>query len=368
MLFEGTYNKMRIKFSAFQIDGQNIYFSRIGENGLYVHSLEEGLTKFVSFFDKEDFFCQELHLDSLKIDDFIMFLPYDGNYISFFNLKNFQMLYLEVSKVGASYFKGFRWKNTVWLIPQVISKNYENNSNLCTLNLSDFSIKSQKEINDFCLKYSLGSSFFSLSACAYERYIYIAIYEKKALLRINMETEEFDLIELSNVSSIYMVSVVDKCLWIIETTNEVINVFDLEGNFIEKKDITKEICKYGRLFKSVIKWKDEIYLFPQKSSCIYYVKDVIREVPNIKDIYHKANYSFAVGQIIGENNSLYIAPCFYDNMIVILDNGCIKIEDISIDIDEIIRISKEIRAKGCNHIFQEKDIGLNFFAELVSKY
>ena len=353
-------------FSAFQIVNGIIYYSMIDFNGLFSYDIEKGESRFISLFEKEKISENELHLDSVLYKNSIIFIPYNGRYLSIYNTDTGKMSYIEMSKgKDCSYYKGIIYKRKLWLIPQVISSDNFDRFNICTIDLETWNIERYAEIDRFYTNSAQG--IFSFGACSYQNKLYIALYGKNSILSINMENNQTERIVIQKINGLSTIDIIDDYFWISENNTGNIFITDINGNI--KRVIGEEYSDrhYVRMFNCIRKLGDMIYVFPQNSDSIYCVKDVLKTVDTIEELHRRKRYSYCTGEILEYNNELFVAPVEYNRMISIGIDGELMFYDIKIDVD----VLKNEKVEYYEHLdigmYEEGEISLKEYIESICK-
>lgn len=351
-------------FSAFQIVNNKVYYSLSTCNGLFELDLQTSRSSFISFFEKEMINVERLHLECVLWEDKIVFLPYNGRFISVFDVNQNTLEYIEVNKkTECTFFRGYIDGGRIVCIPQCLNYDSEGTRNFCVFDLHNNRIEELREIDE-CLRNLTQISFFSLGACESEDAIFVAQNGTNRILRIQKNEWTLSWIEIDGIESIASIDISNGCIWVTENHHTRISKVDYSGIVLEQFSDERE--ESGRVYRAVCNINKKTYAFPNHSNSIVRVFDG-RLYPVIMEEEWKRVDTMTpyFGQILCYQGNGFLAPFGCEAFLCIFGNG--EMERISIrnEIIEKKEIISEYITKGVFEFRKEGVLSLDEYLRLM---
>lgn len=358
-----------VDFSAFQIVDDIVYFSLAICNGLYSYNLLTGDLKFITYFEREKLYESELHLDSLLYDGKIYFIPYMGTCISIFDVNTQSMTYVEIgcsSNYTCSFIKGFIHEKKLWLVPQTIVKDPRKRKNICVLDLENLNYEEPEALNNMC-RDSFGT-VLCYDTCRMEEHLVIPIEGTNRVLIINMNDASFCIKEFREVNTISTIEYIKESFWISECKKNVIKRYSQTLEFIDEFVDENAECVSERAYRSVYKWKERIYIFPNEVTYVSYIENDMKIKEIIKNAKKTYSNRFCKGQLVEYKNSIFIAPAGKSDFIKINSNNECEVYDMQLNYKQFEKI-QEIMMIGVPHkVVYEGEYMLKDYIELIKRF
>lgn len=110
-----------LQFACGVIYENELWVAAEDHNGLYRIDLETGQATFVTYFEKEKWYGQELYREAILCDDVIYFVPYAAEYMAVYYLQTGVINYVQFDygnqKSGMKFTSGLRYHNYLYLFP-----------------------------------------------------------------------------------------------------------------------------------------------------------------------------------------------------------------------------------------------------------
>ncbi len=359
---------IKTNFSAFQIIGDFIYFSLLRCNGLYSYNMKTGKIDFISYFEKESYKQEELHLYSLMYENKIYFIPYMGRYITVFNPENNRLEYIECKANNkCSYYKAFIYNDELWLIPQLLDRDEKKEDKIRVVDLRNNSFKNVDQLNNYLT--GISEYFFSFGSCSNDKLLWIAIYGTNKIAQIDMSSGSYNVILCDESVKLSTIDYVDNCFFISQTGSEKLWKIDLKGRSIMSYSGTdKEYIGRSRLYNCIRKIGEKIYIFPQDADGICSIDGNNKLETRFDEVLVRNKiYGICGGQIVDVNGMFFLSPCVFDKMVVVKDEFTVSYFDIKINFDDLDKraILQTYLDSGALMMNYEGDVSLDDFVSLV---
>ncbi len=118
--------KNLINFFDAELIGNELWFSNLNFNALMKTDIRNGNTEIVSTFNDEDVLADDLHIKTIRYNDFLFFIPYSGNTIHVWNINNscFENSIKLEQKSGNKWADAYMDNNNIiWMIPEDLSNS-----------------------------------------------------------------------------------------------------------------------------------------------------------------------------------------------------------------------------------------------------
>lgn len=270
--------KNNLNYIASYVYEDKRFFSNIEYNGLFAEDITTHHIEFVSFFENEMYTERFIHRDVIGVGERLFFIPFFGKGVSVYNSLSKKMRFVEINaKKNFSVVAAYLFKDKIIIVPSEIS---------CGLFCLDINTLTINKIG-LNITIDLSDKLVDLfGTCMYENKLYIAIYEDKQILEVDLESYDTVIHSLVGDYSIRNISIVDDKMWIVLLNEQSAIRVDLH-NFNDIKVTPIIIESDNERLLRVIEWNDEIIVLPGNDKFLYkydnesqIFKKINKEIPS----------------------------------------------------------------------------------------
>lgn len=297
-------------------------------NGLVKVDIKSGETKYIMSFPGENEIIKNQHSKAIVFNDEIYFFPDTGNYIHIFNVNenNITKIYVNRNNYSGEYYTTI-YEDSVIIIPK---KGGEDILRYSFGNTEVSVLISWTELSKYI---PINSSYLFLRAVAYERKLYLPVFETCHVLSVDLDTLFIETIEVQ----------VDKLLGAFGGDGEVLLLSNdspalYKWNPIENKIISCELdskIKHNSRFTFAIQLNKKHFLFPAYSSPTIGVEEN-GKVNVFMEMQKSSNKLMFMEPLVNEN-VIWALPFDSGILLQISENGVFEKTLGNIEMDDSIK-------------------------------
>lgn len=354
-------NYKNLWFDAMCIEDDKAWIFANNFNALFELNLYTSELSFLGSVTNEDMYTKGLYLNILKVDNRLVLVPFLAKSIGIYDIDTKEFNNIPLEMPGCKCYGAVTYNNTVFLVGY-------NSARIVSLDVMNKTVKYIVDCEDYFMNKKIDNVryYFRKNSCVVDNYFYIASCVSNTIIKLDMQTEKVEFIELDIETDGLMTITFDgNDFWITKNVADSLIKWNEHNN--ECKDIM--IPEGVRISSEIVCCEDEIIIFPtmgnhvmglDKKNLETYIVEGFEQYIRENNKYPWGNQKFTC--VI--QNGRYIYSYFADEMKLLKYDTIDKtIDTINLDISNFDLEKKLFKS---TMIFYENDNNsLDFFIKNI---